>query len=54
MKLFEMRYQVSDYSMTPQKEVIQANTLAEAAMIIESKVKMLGKGINWLGKRQIS
>ena len=54
MKLFEMRYQVSDYSMTPQREIIQANTLAEATLIIECKVKMLGKGILWLGKRQIS
>ena len=54
MKQFEMRYQVSDYSMTPQIEIIQANSLQEATIIIESKVKMLGKGINWLGKRQIS
>ena len=54
MKIFEMRYQVADYSMGVQKEIVSANTLAEATLIIECKVKMLGKVVNWLGKREIT
>ena len=53
MKKYEMKWQPGDYSMGIQTEIIHANSLEEATMMIKAKAKMLGKSINWIGKRQI-
>lgn len=55
MKTYEMKWKPNINNFSMQIDIVNANSLEEATMIIEAKAKMLGAtSIDWFGKREIT
>lgn len=55
MKTYEMKWKPNINNFSMQIDIVNANSLEKATMIIEAKAKILGAtSIDWFGKREIT